>query len=186
MADVRWSCWSQSQWTSHYSREKRYIAYCCILLWHSNRLDNPSFWCCDSYFLIYFNKSNLSAKQAYLRYNRFLHRPLLLLLYRIMFSFSKFLTLSLLSLSLSVSAFGLPSPMKNILNKRTTNKQGSSSRTILKSDVSLPPQGGAQPSGGDATIPSTVFNLVKSIAGAGVLSLPAGTCDLTQRCCNYG
>jgi hypothetical protein len=30
-------------------------------------------------------------------------------------------------------------------------------------------------SGGTATIPNEVFNLVKSIVGAGVLSLPAGT-----------
>ena len=39
------------------------------------------------------------------------------------------------------------------------------------------PRGGASKSvgGGTATIPNEVFNLVKSIVGAGVLSLPAGT-----------
>ncbi len=36
------------------------------------------------------------------------------------------------------------------------------------------PRGGAKESGGTATIPNEVFNLVKSIVGAGVLSLPAG------------
>jgi amino acid permease len=30
---------------------------------------------------------------------------------------------------------------------------------------------------GTATIPDEIFNLVKSIVGAGVLSLPAGTCQ---------
>jgi len=30
-------------------------------------------------------------------------------------------------------------------------------------------------SGGTASIPNEIFNLVKSIVGAGVLSLPAGT-----------
>ena len=30
--------------------------------------------------------------------------------------------------------------------------------------------------GGTASIPNEIFNLVKSIVGAGVLSLPAGTC----------
>lgn len=34
--------------------------------------------------------------------------------------------------------------------------------------------GGAEESGGTATIPNEVFNLVKNIVGAGVLSLPAG------------
>ena len=35
---------------------------------------------------------------------------------------------------------------------------------------------GLQPlKGGTATIPNEIFNLVKSIVGAGVLSLPAGT-----------
>ena len=37
------------------------------------------------------------------------------------------------------------------------------------------PAGGAQDDEGTATIPNEVFNLVKSIVGAGVLCLPAGT-----------
>ena len=35
-------------------------------------------------------------------------------------------------------------------------------------------QGGAEVSGGTATMSTEIFNLVKSIVGAGVLSLPAG------------
>ena len=38
----------------------------------------------------------------------------------------------------------------------------------------IPRGGEAGTGGGTATIPTEVFNLVKSIAGAGVLSLPAG------------
>lgn len=47
-------------------------------------------------------------------------------------------------------------------------------KTKLSSDISSEvPRGGAQ-GGGTATIPNEVFNLIKSIVGAGVLSLPAG------------
>jgi hypothetical protein len=64
-----------------------------------------------------------------------------------------------------------------------------SSKTQLKSDESssaVPEeslrgggqQGQQQQGGGTATIPNEVFNLIKSIVGAGVLSLPAGKCFL--------
>jgi hypothetical protein len=48
-------------------------------------------------------------------------------------------------------------------------------KTRLASDVAVAelPRGGSE-SGGTATIPNEVFNLIKSIVGAGVLSLPAG------------
>ena len=47
-------------------------------------------------------------------------------------------------------------------------------KTRLGSDsVAEVPRGGGE-SGGTATIPNEVFNLIKSIVGAGVLSLPAG------------
>lgn len=42
------------------------------------------------------------------------------------------------------------------------------------SAVDVPRGGGKAQSGGTATIPNEVFNLIKSIVGAGVLSLPAG------------
>lgn len=46
-------------------------------------------------------------------------------------------------------------------------------KTQLNADaVAEVPKGGD--SGGTASIPSEVFNLIKSIVGAGVLSLPAG------------
>ena len=41
--------------------------------------------------------------------------------------------------------------------------------------VPTPPSENKQVSGGTASIPNEIFNLVKSIVGAGVLSLPAGT-----------
>lgn len=48
-------------------------------------------------------------------------------------------------------------------------------RTRLSSDaVGEVSRGGDQQGGGTATIPNEVFNLIKSIVGAGVLSLPAG------------
>jgi hypothetical protein len=54
------------------------------------------------------------------------------------------------------------------------NKASVASTTRLTSDVAVAelPRGGE--SGGTATIPNEVFNLIKSIVGAGVLSLPAG------------
>ena len=48
--------------------------------------------------------------------------------------------------------------------------------TTLKVTADDVPRGGE--GGGTATIPNEVFNLVKSIVGAGVLSLPAGTLQL--------
>mmetsp|Transcript_6866 Transcript_6866/g.10022 ORF Transcript_6866/g.10022 Transcript_6866/m.10022 type:complete len:465 (-) Transcript_6866:116-1510(-) len=85
-----------------------------------------------------------------------------------MFSFQKLCTI--LFFVTSVSAFGLRPP-QTALRQHYTKEDG-----LAASDVTsdLPRGGGHESSGGTATIPSTVFNLVKSIAGAGVLSLPAG------------
>jgi amino acid permease len=44
-------------------------------------------------------------------------------------------------------------------------------------DLQLSPTGGAQEKGGTATIPNEIFNLVKCIVGAGVLSLSAGVAE---------
>jgi hypothetical protein len=57
------------------------------------------------------------------------------------------------------------------------NKAGASSAIGSKSRLGAgvaveAPRGGE--GGGTASIPSEVFNLIKSIVGAGVLSLPAG------------
>lgn len=85
-----------------------------------------------------------------------------------MFSFKK-LCIILVFLS-SASAFGLR-PTQSTLRKNYSGKDGLAANEI---SVDLPRGGGKDETGGSATIPSTVFNLVKSIAGAGVLSLPAG------------
>jgi hypothetical protein len=88
-----------------------------------------------------------------------------------MVSFTKLLTLFVVT-STTVSAFGLPSP-------RSVLKRGGSGNNVRlpMSDVAaeVPRGGEAGTGGGTATIPQEIFNLVKSIAGAGVLSLPAGT-----------
>ncbi len=54
-------------------------------------------------------------------------------------------------------------------SRNTSSRLGNDAASAV--DV---PRGGAKESGGTATIPNEVFNLVKSIVGAGVLSLPAG------------
>jgi len=64
----------------------------------------------------------------------------------------------------------------------TSTHQSASSVTDL-------PRGGGDTdksktiSGGTASIPNEVFNLIKSIVGAGVLSLPAGKLFLHFSCC---
>jgi len=73
-----------------------------------------------------------------------------------------------LSLLVSVTGFSL-SPLRNSLRSHK-NKKDLAPNDIL-ADL---PRGGGENGGKTATIPKTVFNLVKSIAGAGVLSLPAG------------
>ena len=85
----------------------------------------------------------------------------------------------LLALSASVSAFSvLPTA---IVVKSSQNKASKSITTPLnkdansKLDASVSTDSAKQPtSGGSATISSEIFNLVKGIVGAGVLSLPAG------------
>jgi hypothetical protein len=90
-----------------------------------------------------------------------------------MVSFTKLLALFLVT-STTVSAFGLPSP-RSILKRGGT---GNNVRLPMSDDnfaAEVPRGGEAGSGGGTATIPQEIFNLVKSIAGAGVLSLPAGT-----------
>ena len=81
-----------------------------------------------------------------------------------MVSFTKLCTFLLLSST--VAAFGL-TPTKSMLKRNVK-------QVLPLSDIAAElPRGGADEEG-TATIPQEVFNLVKSIAGAGVLSLPAG------------
>ena len=68
-----------------------------------------------------------------------------------------------------ISGLVTPTRQHTIASPRTTIQ-----KTRLGSDaVAEVPKGGGE-SGGTATIPNEVFNLIKSIVGAGVLSLPAG------------
>jgi len=48
-----------------------------------------------------------------------------------------------------------------------------------------PSEGKETSSGGDGTMSALMFNLVKSIVGAGVLSLPAGKLLLDTKLCKY-
>ena len=88
----------------------------------------------------------------------------------------------LLALSASVSAFSvLPTAIrvKSLQSKASISittpfyTTDSSSSSKLYASVAI--DSAEQPtSGGSATVSSEIFNLVKGIVGAGVLSLPAG------------
>ena len=67
-------------------------------------------------------------------------------------------------------------PSSSLIAK-TSRSSSSSLGNDAASAVDVPRGGGKSESGGTATIPNEVFNLVKSIVGAGVLSLPAGKYD---------
>jgi len=78
-------------------------------------------------------------------------------------------------ITLSTCLVASPNPVVKpppALQNRASVKLPSSAEAAAE----LPPRGGA--GGGTATIPNEVFNLVKSIVGAGVLSLPAGKMDV--------
>ena len=91
-----------------------------------------------------------------------------------MVSFAKLSLCAVFLMASSVSAFGLPAT-KTLVKRNQIAKLAMTD--IPNADI---PRGGeAGTGGGTATIPTEVFNLVKSIAGAGVLSLPAGECGCT-------
>ena len=85
------------------------------------------------------------------------------------------LGLTVACLFLSASAFSLPSPRSSTPVVQSTAKQSrvaplrADAAAVSPEDI---PKGGS--GGGTATIPNEVFNLIKSIVGSGVLSLPAG------------
>ena len=87
----------------------------------------------------------------------------------------KFPSIFLLFVVLETST-ALITPQTTRQNSAIT-KPSIQSKTRLPSDVvaEIPNGGANEESGGTATIPTEVFNLIKSIVGAGVLSLPAGT-----------
>jgi hypothetical protein len=94
-----------------------------------------------------------------------------------MVSFAKLSLCAVFLMASSVSAFGLPAT-------KTLVKRNQMAKLAMADTPSaeIPRGGEAVTGGGTATIPTEVFNLVKSIAGAGVLSLPAGKCELLCVC----
>lgn len=87
----------------------------------------------------------------------------------------------LLLLAVSTNALMTPTRQSIPSSSLVSSSKTPASTTRLGNDaasdaVELPRGGGgkAQQGGGTATIPNEVFNLIKSIVGAGVLSLPAG------------
>ena len=85
---------------------------------------------------------------------------------------SSFFILCLLACSANSFGFHTNAPLstgKTFSSVDPLHKNSKTSSTALAVEA-----GGATESGGTATIPNEVFNLVKNIVGAGVLSLPAG------------
>ena len=83
-------------------------------------------------------------------------------------SFTLLLVSSLACYLHSGVAFAVPSSPQPAIKALPRSKN----TRLLSEAIAETPRGGE--SGGTATIPNEVFNLIKSIVGAGVLSLPAG------------
>ena len=77
-----------------------------------------------------------------------------------------------LLLSGTAHAFQQPTAFTAARPSNTQNK--AQPMYMTASAAAIETRGGENESGGTATIPNEIFNLVKSIVGAGVLSLPAG------------
>jgi hypothetical protein len=96
------------------------------------------------------------------------------------------LVLSAITISsfVDADAFVTPSHAFNapITRQQTKAPLTAAGRPAPWSNSALEMSGGgggeAVSTAGTATIPDEIFNLVKSIVGAGVLSLPAGTCQV--------
>ena len=90
---------------------------------------------------------------------------------------------SLLGVAINIDVtYGLVTPQQAVIKSSSSSYDNYRNHGPLRTDASAVaadlndvPRGGASSvGGGTATIPNEVFNLVKSIVGAGVLSLPAG------------
>jgi len=81
----------------------------------------------------------------------------------------------LLLLSAQASS-ALVTPTSSVQKKQSSSTVVVSPKStrLHSGDVAVDVPRGGRESGGTATIPTEVFNLIKSIVGAGVLSLPAG------------
>ena len=80
------------------------------------------------------------------------------------------------SSSSSLSHFSSLSSLPSSQHPRHYQNDGKIALSMSSSDDSKEATSNNNNSGGTASIPNEVFNLVKSIVGAGVLSLPAGAC----------
>lgn len=76
-----------------------------------------------------------------------------------------------LTCSLSIPRRHVHPSTRDVVIKTKTSTLTSLKLSDAAADV---PRGGGDVGEGTATIPNEVFNLVKSIVGSGVLSLPAG------------
>ena len=74
--------------------------------------------------------------------------------------------------SISKSNYATPQSFLNV--PKATSSKSSSSLQMTAASGAVSVSGGGEVGGGTATIPNEIFNLVKNIVGAGVLSLPAG------------
>lgn len=85
----------------------------------------------------------------------------------------KVTSLALLLASLALSD-GFVTPPPRVAAKLAKQPGAFYSAPIASSSTKLNAEAAAAESGGTATVSNEIFNLVKGIVGAGVLSLPAG------------
>ena len=80
-------------------------------------------------------------------------------------------------LAAGVDGFSTVAPKSAVSPRGPARKQlkNSSTKLFEATAAAIPAPDGASTGGGTATISNEIFNLVKGIVGAGVLSLPAGT-----------
>ena len=119
--------------------------------------------------------------------------PILLVLVQVLSATTSSVNALSLTRRSSSSKIQTPTKLKRQYHKgrRTGGRSSSSSSSQLTSkDNSLSSNDGigstTDGGGGTATVPEEIFNLIKSIIGAGVLSLPAGIAVLASSSANSG
>jgi hypothetical protein len=80
-------------------------------------------------------------------------------------------------LAVGVDGFSAGAPKAVVSPKGPARKQIKNSSTKLYEATAAAVPAPGSSGGGTATISNEIFNLVKGIVGAGVLSLPAGMCS---------
>ena len=118
--------------------------------------------------------------------------PILLVLVQVLSATTSSVNaLSLTRRSSSSSKIQTPTKLKRQYHKgrRTGGRSSSSSSQLTSKDNSSSSNdgiGSITDGGGTATVPEEIFNLIKSIIGAGVLSLPAGIAVLASSSASSG